>query len=222
DRHDWSQLEALGAMTADYARQFRDRALRTVAADGVDITDAAQVLLALRRTSMAELEQRVDLDAPDDLARLQPWKAKQVRRLAERLNAVAPRLAGLRVVLVVLEVHDLVRDALAGVLPRAGAEVILLGPGTSIDGIVRAATEEDADAIVVGVYNGNALELGERLSGGLRREGWRGTTYMGGILNQDTGDRLPIDARPGLEAAGVRCVETVEELLGLLATLSKA
>lgn len=222
NRHDWSRLEALGAMTADYAKQFRDRALRTIAADGVDITDAAQVLLALRRTSMAELEQRVNLDAPDDVARLQPWKAKQVRRLAERLNAVAPRLAGLRVVLVVLEVHDLVRDALAGVLPRAGAEVILLGPGTSIDGIVRAATEEDADAIVVGVYNGNALELGERLSGGLRREGWRGTTYMGGILNQDTGDRLPIDARPGLEAAGVRCVETVEELLGLLATLSKA
>jgi methylmalonyl-CoA mutase cobalamin-binding subunit len=221
DRYEWSRLEVLGAMTAGYAVQFRDRALAAIAADGVDVTDAAQVLLALRRTSMADLEERVDLEAPDEVARLQPWKAKQVRRLAETLSATAPRLDGLRVVLVVLEVHDLVRDALARVLPRAGAEVILLGSGASIDGIVRAATEEDADAIVVGVYNGNALELGERLSRGLRREGWRGTTYMGGILNQDTGQGLPIDARPGLVALGVRCVETVEELLDLLGALSK-
>ena len=38
-----------------------------------------------------------------------------------------------RVVLAVLEVHDLVRDALARVLPTAGAEVILLGSNASID-----------------------------------------------------------------------------------------
>lgn len=222
DRYDWERLEALGAMTAGYAVQFRDRALAAMAAvDGVDITDAAQVLLALRRTSMAELEERVDLEPPDDVGQLQPWKAKQVRRLAETLSTGAPRLDGLRVVLVVLEVHDLVRDALARVLPRAGAEVILLGSGASIDGIVRAASEEDADAIVLGVYNGNALELGERISAGLRREGWRGTMYMGGILNQDTGQGLPIDARPGLDALGVRCVDTVEGLLDLLGARSR-
>lgn len=217
NRYDWSRLEHLGELTAKYGLQFRDRALAVLADDGAAIGDAAQVLLALRRTSMAELEERVDLAAPDEIARLQPWKAKQVRRLADSLGAVAPRLDGVRVVLAVLEVHDLVRDALARVLPRAGAEVILLGSGTPIDGVVRAATEEDADAIVLGVYNGNALALGERLSRGLRKAGWLGTTYMGGILNQDTGEELPIDARPALEALGVRCVDTVEDLLRRLA-----
>jgi hypothetical protein len=39
---------------------------------------------------------------------------------------------------------------------------------------------------------------------------------MGGILNQDTGQGLPIDARPALEALGVCCVDEVEQLLGLL------
>jgi methylmalonyl-CoA mutase cobalamin-binding subunit len=165
---------------------------------------------------MAELELRVDLAADPEIAGLEPWKASHVRSLAERLNTIAPRLDGLRVVLAVLEVHDLVRDALARVLPAAGAEVILLGSNAPIDGIVRAAIEEDADAIVLGVYNGNALALGERLAKSAEREGWNGTIYMGGILNQDTGQALPIDARPALATMGVRCVDTADELLLLL------
>ncbi|HEX3087097.1 MAG TPA: cobalamin-dependent protein [Ilumatobacteraceae bacterium] len=216
DLHDWAHLEKLGSMCAEYAIEFRDRALRVLADDGIDTDDAAQVLLALRRTSMADLERRVDLPAPSDIADLEPWKASHVRQLTERLNRAAPRLDGVRVVLAVLEVHDLVRDALARALPTAGAEVILLGSNAPVDGIVRAAIEEDADAIVLGVYNGNALSLGQRLSEGARLGEWSGTIYMGGILNQDTGDNLPIDARPALEALGVHCVDDVEQLLHLL------
>ena len=217
DLFDWARLERLGAMTAEYALEFRDRALEVIESNGVDVTDAAQVLLALRRTSMSELERLVDLAAPPDVARLEPWKASHVRRLVDRLGRSTARLDGKRVVLAVLEVHDLVRDALARVLPNAGAEVILLGSNTSIDGIVRAAIEEDADAIVVGVYNGNALALGERIAHGAIDEQWSGQIFMGGILNQDTGEGLPIDARPALELLGVNCVDDVDELMGLLA-----
>ncbi|MEY2444223.1 MAG: hypothetical protein QOE00_803 [Ilumatobacteraceae bacterium] len=217
DLFDWARLERLGSMTAEYALEFRDRALHELEAEGVDVTDAAQVLLALRRTSMTALEQRVDLAAPPEVARLEPWKASPVRSLADRLGAATTRLDGKRVVLAVLEVHDLVRDALARVLPRAGAEVILLGANTSIDGIARAAIEEDADAIVVGVYNGNALALGERIARGTRDSQWSGRIFMGGILNQDTGEALPIDARPALERLGVHCVDDVDDLMALLA-----
>ena len=95
--------------------------------------------------------------------------------------------------------------------------MILLGANTAIDGIVRAASEEDADAIVLGVYNGNALALGEHIARGAHDEQWAGRIFMGGILNQDTGEDLPIDARPALERLGVRCVDDVDELIGLLA-----
>lgn len=217
DLLDWDRLERLGSMTATYASQFRDRALAVLDGDGVDVTDAAQVLLALRRTSMGDLERRVDLRPPDEVGALEPWKASHVRRLTDRLQAVAPPLDGVRVVLAVLEVHDLVRDALARVLPGAGAEVILLGSNTAVEGIVRAASEEDADAVVLGVYNGNALELGQQLTEGMRREQWPGTIYMGGILNQDTGEGLPMDARPALGQLGVHCVDDVDDLLTLLA-----
>ena len=128
------------------------------------------------------------------------------------------RLDGKRVVLAVLEVHDLVRDALARVAANRRCRGDPARRRTlPIEGIVRAAIEEDADAIVLGVYNGNALALGDRLAHGAHADGWGGTIYMGGILNQDTGDDLPIDARPALGKLGVHCVDTADELLVLLA-----
>ena len=217
DLYDWNRLERLGAVTAAYGRQFCRRALASFANEGIDITDAAQVLLALRRATMLELEERVDLDAPDEIRSRQPWKSANLGHLARRLMTEAPRLNGVRVVLAVLEVHDLVRDALAKALPAAGAEVILLGSNASVADIVRAAADEDADAIVLGAYNGNALHLAEQLVRGVHAQEWDGRIFMGGVLNQDTGEALPIDARPGLAALGVQVVERVEDLFGLLA-----
>jgi methylmalonyl-CoA mutase cobalamin-binding subunit len=220
--YDWERLEAVGAGVAQYARTFRDRALQVLAADGVDTTDAAQVLLAMRRTTMPDLEERVDLAAPDEIATLEPWKASQIRDVVSRVgSADSPRLDGFRIVLAVLEVHSLVRDALAKALPRFGAEIILLNAATSIDGVVRAALDEDADAIVLATYNGNAIDLGERLTAALHRSGWHGEIYMGGILNQDSGEDLPIDARPRLTELNIHCVERVEDLVGLLANQSR-
>ncbi len=220
--YDWERLEAVGARVANYGLAFRDRALQVFAADGVDITDAAQVLLAMRRTTMPDLEERVDLVAPDEIATLEPWKASQIRDVASRVGrADSPRLDGVRVVLAVLEVHNLVRDALAKALPRFGAEVILLSAATSIDGVMRAALDEDADAIVLATYNGNAIELGERLMAERHRTGWNGGIFMGGILNQDTGEALPVDARPRLTALNIHCVEHVEDLVDLLANQAR-
>ena len=117
----------------------------------------------------------------------------------------------------VLEVHDVVRDALARALPRHGAEVVLLGASASIDGVIRAAVEEDADALVLGTYNGNAIDLAERLTAAKKEMAWDGAIFMGGILNQDTGDGLPVDARARLRELGINCVERGEDLIGLVA-----
>lgn len=214
--YDWHRLENVGAAVAAYAVDFRNRALEVFAGDGIDITDAAQILLAMRRSVMSELERRVDLDAPDEIAALEPWKAAQLRDVSSRIGG-GHRLDGVRVVLAVLEVHDLVRDALAKALPRHGAEIILLGAATSIEGVMRAAADEDADAIVLGTYNGNALDLGTRLAAYRDRAGWAGQIFMGGVLNQDTGQALPVDARPQLVALGIHCVDRVEDLVDMLA-----
>lgn len=219
---DWARLERLGVRAAEYARTFRDRALASLAATGVDVTDAAQLFLALRRAGAVEIERRVALDPPAAIAALEPWKAIHVRGVVDRLTRDLPDLAGTRVVLGVLEVHDVIRDALARALPQSGCEVVVLPAGASVAGVARAAVDEDADAIVLAVYNGNALELGRALRAAVIAERFAGSIFFGGLLNQDTGGDLPVDVRPELADLGIVTIDRVDDLAPALARLRAA
>jgi methylmalonyl-CoA mutase cobalamin-binding domain/chain len=214
DLYDWSRLERVAAEIAAYAREFRDRALADLADRGVDVRDAGQLLLALRRSPPEELEARVGLAPSPAIAALEPWKRGVVRRYRDGLRL--PPLSGLRVVLAVLEVHDVVRDVLASALPAAGADVIVLPSHASAAQVARVAADEDADAILVGTYNGVALTLARELTSALRATGHDAAVIFGGRLNEDVGEGLPSDVRPQLEAMGVRCADRLEDLALLL------
>lgn len=209
---DWAWVERRAAEVAGYARAFRDAVLAHLAEEGVDITDAAQLLLALRRCVPAELEARVQVRAPHEVRALETWKHGVVESVAQRARASLVALDGLRVVLATLEVHDVVRDALARVLPEARCEVIVLPSSVSAAQVAQVAADEDADVVVIGTYNGGALTLGGELAGALEAAGSPAAVVFGGVLNEDAGGPLPIDARPGLAALGIQCVDTIEQL----------
>ena len=219
DLFDWGRLERLAAACAEYGTRYRDRALRLIIDDGVDLADPAALLLALRRLGPAELDHRVNLAPSHEIARLEPWKAGLMSGLVDRIERSLPPLEGRRVVLAVLEVHDVVRDALARALPRAGCEVILLPADSTPQTVARAAADEDAHAIVVGAYNGSALTIARQLEAACADEHWTGTVVFGGLLNEDEGGDLPVDARDRIEQLGMRTVGEIEELGPLLATL---
>ena len=216
DLFDWGRLDALAADCAAYAISYRDRALRLFADDGVDLNDPAALLLAMRRVGPAKLFDRVNLAAPTQVGRLEPWKAGLMSGFVERVARSLPRLDGQRVVLAVLEVHDVVRDALARALPRSGCEVIILPADSTPESIARAASDEDADAVIMGVYNGAALTVARRLRDALSHEQWDGTVVFGGLLNEDEGGDLPVDATDRIEALGIHTVMEIEELGALL------
>lgn len=219
---DWDRAERVAAEVAAYAGTFRDAALRLLLDDGVDVTDPVALLLALRMLGAAGLEERLRLAAPPAVARLVPWKARHVRGLATGLDAELPDLRGTRLVLAVLDVHDVVRDALLRALPRAGAEVVLLTSDATPAAVVHAAVAEDADAIVLGTYNGAALAVGRELRAAVQETGYEGTVIIGGRLNQDLGGDSPVEVVEDLRALGLRPAATLEEacrLLGLLGLL---
>ena len=220
DLFDWAHVERLAAACAEYGTRYRDRALELLAGDGLDPADPAALLLALRRLGPAELDRRVNLAPPHDVAQLEPWKAGLMSGLVGRIERSLPPLDGRRVVLAVLEVHDVVRDALARALPRAGCEVILLPADSTPQTVARAAADEDAHAIVVGAYNGSALTIARQLEAALANERWTGTVVFGGLLNEDEGGDLPVDARERIEQLGIRTVGEIEELGALLGTLA--
>jgi methylmalonyl-CoA mutase cobalamin-binding domain/chain len=122
-------------------------------------------------------------------------------------------------VVATLEVHDVVRDALARELPAAGCQVIVLPSSVSAAQVAQVAADEDADAVVLGTYNGGALTLGAELAGALAAAGARPAVVFGGVLNEDDGGPLPVDARPGLRTLGIRCVDEIEQLGPALAAV---
>ena len=212
---DWAWVERRAAEAAVYARAFRDGVLAWLRDGGIDVTDAAELLLALRRTAPAELEARVRVPAARELLALETWKHGVVAGVAERARRTLPRLDGLRVVLAALEVHDVVRDALARELPRAGAQVIVLPSSVSPAQVAQVAADEDAQVVIVATYNGGALTLGRELTAALEPDI---AVIFGGVLNEDDGGALPVDARPGLAALGIDCVDDIEQLGELLAS----
>ncbi len=216
DLFNWDRLDALAADVATYAIEYRDRALRLFADDGIDLRDPAALLLALRRVGPAKLFDRVNLAAPAQVAELETWKSGLMSGFVERVSRSLPRLDGRRVVLAVLEVHDVVRDALARALPRSGCEVIILPADSTPESIARAASDEDADAVIMGVYNGAALTIAQRLRTALALEQWDGIVVFGGLLNEDEGGELPVDATERIEALGIKTVVEIEELGALL------
>ena len=211
---DWAWAERRAAEAVAYARAFRDGALAHFADAGADPGDAGALLLALRRTTPAALERAIRIPASRELLELETWKHGVVATVAERARRSLPRLDGRRIVLAALEVHDVVRDALARELPQAGAQVIVLPSSISPEQLARAAADEDADTVIVATYNGGALTLGKALMRTLPADV---TVIFGGVLNEDDGGPLPVDARPGLEALGIRCVGEIEQLGAALA-----
>ncbi|MBE2315893.1 hypothetical protein DVA67_007895 [Solirubrobacter sp. CPCC 204708] len=211
---DWAWVERRAVEAVVYARAFRDGVLAWFSGQGLQVDDPVVLLLALRRVGAVELERAIRVPAPRELLGLETWKQGVVATVAERARRSLPRLDGRRIVLAALEVHDVVRDALARELPQAGAQVIVLPSSITPEQLARAAADEDADTVIVATYNGGALTLGEQLVRALEPDV---TVIFGGVLNEDDGGPLPVDARPALEALGIRCVDEIEELGAALA-----
>ena len=72
---------------------------------------------------------------------------------------------------------------------------------------------------MLGTYNGGALTLGGELTAALAAAGADPAVIFGGRLNEDAGAALPVDARPGLAALGIRCVDEIEDLGPVLAAV---
>jgi methylmalonyl-CoA mutase len=94
--------------------------------------------------------------------------------------------------------HDAAIHIVRRVLQAAGAEVIHLGHDRSVDEIVQAAIEEDAQAVAVSSYQGGHMEFFRYLVARLRERGAGHVQVFGG----GGGTILPAE-RATLQAAGV-------------------
>ena len=101
--------------------------------------------------------------------------------------------------------HDASINIIRRILQSAGAEVIHLGHDRSVDDIVTAAVQEDADAVAISSYQGGHVEFFTYLVERLRAEGSGHTRVYGGgggVISVGEVDRVPPRGRAEARARG--------------------
>ena len=92
--------------------------------------------------------------------------------------------------------HDAAINIMRRILQDSGVEVIHLGHNRSVDEVVNAAIQEDADAVGLSILSGAHMTLLPRLLDLLRQKG-------GGEIVVFAGGIIPEEDIPPLRAAGV-------------------
>src|SRR5712671_6295105 len=94
--------------------------------------------------------------------------------------------------------HDAAISVMRRVIQAQGAEVVHLGHNRSVEDIVRAAIQEDADAIAVTSYQGGHIEFFKFMIDMLRQRGAEHIRVFGG-----GGGTITVEEAAELEAYGV-------------------
>ena len=102
--------------------------------------------------------------------------------------------------------HDAAINIMRRVMQAQGAEVIHLGHDRSVDEIVKAAIEEDADGIAVSSYQGGHVEYFAYMVEKLAEKGRRDIRVFGGGGGTITDSEIE-----HLESKGVTKIYSVED-----------
>lgn len=227
---DWALLDAEARRLAAAGRRFFRNVRSGLASLDVDISDPFQVLLALRRLGAARIETAWGIGGPDSElphGRRPYWSTELLAQtIAERdqtrLHLAAggeDRLAGMTVVVVSTDVHEMSKTVLLGLLAGQGcARTIDGGLNRDPEDVGDLVREHDADAVVVTTHNGVAWSFGSALRGLWTRDGLRAAIFMGGILNENLpGSPTPTDVTGKLIEIGIGIPGTPDRLIDDLA-----
>ncbi len=127
---------------------------------------------------------------------------------AKRSKVKSARSAPLRFITAtsIFDGHDVSINIIRRVLQDLGAEVVHLGHNRSVEEIVRAALQEDADAIAISSYQGGHLEFFRYLIELLQGQGAGRVRVFGG-----GGGTITDEEAAAIEAAGAARIYTPED-----------
>lgn len=226
---EWKKVEDLADELVRNGRRFAANVLKGLGDLGVDTSDAAQLLLAIRRIGPKRLE---DLFGPgaegrDGGARkplvLAEWARELDETAVEWIAKTKPSLAtlpkGLKACVATSDVHEhgkyLVEKALSGL------DIAVVDGGVSVDAdmLVAKAVESGADFIAISTYNGVALRFCREVMGELALRNLQIPVVVGGRLNEvpeDSNSGLPVDVTADLRKLGCHPCTTLDDVVPML------
>ncbi|MCZ4351188.1 cobalamin-dependent protein [Roseovarius aestuarii] len=222
---DRAVIDAMAVQLLEGGRAFAARALSGLADRGVDVTDPAALMLAIKRLGAHRMERLFSATVQDgrpvpivpadwaqeldDMA--QTWVAAQTNRPAD--------LSRLTVALGTTDVHEhgayLVRSA----LERLGLKVIDAGTAVDAEVFVDRALSEGADAIAISTYNGVGLSYTRAVIAALAAKEVSMPVLVGGKLNEipaDSNSSLPVDVSGDIRATGAYPCADLDDMMPIL------
>jgi methylmalonyl-CoA mutase cobalamin-binding subunit len=231
---DFAPADALAFQLVEAGRTFKERVFKGLAAAGVDVSNAFELLLAIRRIGAKRLE---FLFGPGARETGQPngrrpvWASCVIdeiasdakRRLAKLDESDAERIktAGLSAIVATTDVHEYGKRLLEAVLVELDVEIINGGVSTDPSELAELASDSHADFVALSTYNGIALGFFQRLCSEMTSDI---PVFIGGKLNQipdGTNTDLPVDVSNELSQAGAFICREVESLFEPLTRMAQ-
>ncbi len=230
---DWPVVEDMAARMVAGGRRFAAALLAGLAEMGVDMTDPAQILLAIRRLGPRRLEAAFGPGPLMDTRRSPEIPAEWARELDQKAadwvnshsDASAIRGATLKVCVGTTDVHEhgkyLVERALTGL----GVQVLDGGVSVDPEVLVDRALALGADALAISTYNGVARRYVKAVLAALEAKGAKLPVLVGGKLNEvpaDSNTGLPVDVTAEIAAMGANPCANLDDMLVTLNSLATA
>jgi methylmalonyl-CoA mutase cobalamin-binding domain/chain len=234
---DLEGADRMAATLVEGGYRFRDSVFAGLEGAGIDVGNAFEVLLSLRRIGAKRLE---ELFGPGDrtegawrnrtpvvpgttIAALEAQGASLVGSL-DRMEREVIRSSGLRGCVASTDVHEYGKILVETVLGQVGIKVVDAGVSVDPEDLLRQAVSASADFIALSTYSGIALEYVQALKDEMGKLGRRMPLFIGGKLNQvpeDSTSSMPEDVTDQLQELGVSVCHGIEVMLDGLLSLAQ-
>jgi len=222
---DWENIEAMADVLVEGGQRFAASVLSGMAERGVDITDPAAFMLAIRRMGPKRMEALFGPGLETGRSRKPlihaEWARELNQKAADWVEMQKP-LDGLRRPLVCIgttDVHEhgkyLVEQALEGL----GADLVDAGVAIDPETLVASANATGASIIAISTYNGVALSYAKAVKKVMAEQGIDLPVIIGGRLNEipkDSNSGLPVDVRSDVAEIGCLPCADLDEMLAAL------
>jgi len=207
---------------------FYDRVIRGLTEIGIDTADPIELSLALRKIGARKMEELFGVGEKDGTI---PGGRRPVitTEIFHHTLAVAEKTkediaeknlrrkaGGKRVLLLSTDVHEYAKIVIGIALEEAGVEVVDIGHSIDPDQAVKALQKTRVDGICISTHNGMALTYAKNMLEELRRNNLEVPVFMGGRLNELSGETLPRDVTADLKKLKIIPCHDIFDILGNL------
>lgn len=226
DYIDIRKIEAEADILVACGNVFFERVLNGLDGMNVDITNAGEVLAALKAIGVPQLESEFGVGRKDEHGMrgripVRPTSivqdiGKKEKEIMGRISGLEEKpLSGVNIVVGTTDVHEFGKEIAKNILTKAGAKVFDLGCTIAIEELMDTIVETGCDALCISTYNGIAYSFAKTMMEELEKRKIHLPIIMGGRLNEPIeGSDIPVDVSDKLAAMGINVDNNMDKIVG--------